>query len=87
LREGRVLSVKEFLGFDSNDTDIGTSCLDHGDKYDGEDPKKRPKWWHNTIGYVRTYEMIEGRSLRNKSNKPNTVNFSLMANVQEVYEP
>jgi hypothetical protein len=31
--------------------------------------------------------MIEGRSSRNKSKKPNMVNFALMANVQEVYKP
>ena len=33
-------------------------------------------------------EMIKGRSLRGKrKHKPNTMNFSLMANIQGVYQP
>jgi hypothetical protein len=49
---------------------------------------KRPKWWHNTIGDVRIGEMIEGRSSRGKSKQlTGTINFSLMANIQEIYEP
>ena len=52
---------------------------------DEEDPNKRPTWWHNTIGDVRVGEMIKGRSLGNKrKQKPNTINFFLMAIVQEV---
>jgi hypothetical protein len=62
-------------------------CPDDGDIFDGEDPKKRPKWWHNIIKDVRIGEMIEGQSSRNNSKKPNTVNFALMANVKAVYEP
>ena len=52
-----------------------------------KDPKKRPKWWNNANGDVRVGEMTQGQSLRNKSKKTNIVNFALMANVQEVYEP
>jgi transposase InsO family protein len=49
---------------------------------------KRPKWWHNTIGDVRIGEMIEGRSSQGKSKQQTgTVNFALMANIQEIYEP
>lgn len=42
------------------DTDTGSPS--HGDNtdLDEEDPKKRPKWWHNTIGDVQIGEMIEG---------------------------
>ena len=67
-----------------------TCGLSHGGNtnLDEEDPKKRPKWWHNTVGYVRVGEMIKGQSLGGKSkHKPSIVNFTLMANVQEIYEP
>jgi hypothetical protein len=48
---------------------------------------KRPKWWHNTIGDVQIGEMIEGRSSQGKSKQQTgTVNFALMANIQEIYE-
>jgi hypothetical protein len=51
-----------------------------------ENPKKRPKWWHNTIGDVWLDEMrVEGRPRRGK--KSNTVNYALMANIQDLYEP
>ena len=62
----------------------------HGDNNDlgVEDPKKRPKWWHDTIGDVQVGEMIKGRSLRNKGKKKlNTINFALIVNIQGVYEP
>ena len=72
---------EEFPGSNFDDTGTGTSRLDHGDNFDREDPKKIPKWWHDTIGDVQIGEMIEGQSSRNKSKKPNMVNFSLMANV------
>jgi hypothetical protein len=49
---------------------------------------KRPKWWHNTIGDVRIGEIIEGRSSQGKSKQETgTINFALMANIQEIYEP
>jgi len=71
------------------DADIPNQHLDGTDTAeDDKNPKKRPKWWHNTIGDEHISEMIEGRSSRGKSKqKPNTGNFSLMANVQEIYEP
>jgi hypothetical protein len=50
--------MRSFQGFDFDDTSTGTP--DHGDNFDREDPKKRPKWWHNTIGDVQTDEMIKG---------------------------
>jgi hypothetical protein len=69
----------------SNDTNHSD---DKDTSEDDENPKKRPKWWHNTIGDVQISEMIEGRSSRGKrKHKPNTINFALMANVQEIYEP
>jgi hypothetical protein len=41
----------------SNNTDIGE---------DDDNPHKRPKWWHNTIGDVQISDMIEGQSSRGK---------------------
>jgi hypothetical protein len=35
---------------------------------DDENTKKTPKWRHNTIRYVQTSEMIEGRSSRGNIN-------------------
>jgi hypothetical protein len=53
---------------------------------DEEDPKKKPKWWHNTIGDVWVGEIIKRRSSRSKTKqKPNMVIFALMANVLGVY--
>jgi hypothetical protein len=66
----------------SYDTSMGSPS--HGDNtdLDEEDPKKRPKWWHNTIRDVWVGEMIEGQSLRGeRKQKPNIVNFALIANV------
>jgi hypothetical protein len=49
---------------------------------------KRPKWWHNTIGYVWIGEMIKGRSSQGKSKEQtSTVRIYLMANIHEIYEP
>jgi hypothetical protein len=43
---------------------------------------------HATLRDVGVDEMIEGQSLRGKcKQKPNTMNFALMINVQGVYEP
>ena len=69
------------------DTDIGSPSHSGNTDLDEEDPKNRPKWWHNTIGDVRLGEMIEGQSSRGKRKQTNTVNFALMANIQEVYQP
>lgn len=43
-----------------DDTCIGS--LGHGDNINlvRRIPKKRPKWWHNTIRDVQVGEMIEG---------------------------
>jgi len=49
---GEYFEHEEFPIYDFDDTDIGTSILDHGHNFNGEDTKKRPKLWHNTIGYV-----------------------------------
>ena len=69
--------------------DIDTGSPSHGGNtdLDGEDTKKRPKWWHNTIGDVRLGEMIECLSSRGKSKQTNTINFALTTNIQEVYKP
>lgn len=65
----------------------GSPSHREGIDLDEDDPKKRLKWWHNTTGDVWVSEMIEERSSRNKRKKPNIVNFSLMANIQEVHKP
>lgn len=71
-----------------DDTDIGGPSHGEHTDLDEEDSKRRPKGWHNTIGDVQIGEMIEGLSSRGKSKqKPNTVKFALLANVQEIYEP
>jgi hypothetical protein len=59
-----------------SNADIPNQHLDDIDTCeDDENPKKRPKWWHNTIGDVRIGEMIKGRSSRGKrKQKPNKVN-------------
>lgn len=44
----------------------------------------KPKWWEKLIGNVRDDELLEGQSSRGKSIH-NTVIFSLMANIQGVY--
>jgi hypothetical protein len=43
-----------------SDPDTGGPSHGGNTDLDEEDPKKRPKWWHNTIGDVRIGEMIEG---------------------------
>jgi hypothetical protein len=74
-----VISYADSLNQHSDDTYTSEN---------NENPKKRSKQWHNTIGDVQRGEMIEGRSSRGKSkHKQNMVNFALMANVQENYEP
>eukprot|EP01018_Ginkgo_biloba_P028622 Gb_03615 [translate_table: standard] len=52
-----------------------------------QDPSTRPKWWHNTIGDIWPGELVDGRSTRSKSKKPDMVNFALMANIQGLFEP
>jgi hypothetical protein len=60
-----IIFYADSLNQHSDDMDTGE---------DEENPKKRPKWWHNTIGDVRIGEMIKGESSRGKSKqKPNTV--------------
>ena len=48
------------------DTDTGNPSHGGNTDLDEEDPKKRLKWWHNTIGDIRLGEMIERRSSRGK---------------------
>jgi hypothetical protein len=76
------------LGSDFVDTDTGIGNPDHGNNFDGDDPRKRPKWWHSTNGDAQVGEIIKGRSSRGKrKQQPNTFNFAPMDSVQEVYEP
>jgi hypothetical protein len=44
----------------SNGIGIGSPSHGENNDLDEEDPRKRPRWWHNTIGDVRVCEMIEG---------------------------
>eukprot|EP01018_Ginkgo_biloba_P014416 Gb_10175 [translate_table: standard] len=52
-----------------------------------QDPSTRPKWWHNTVGDIRPGELVDGRSTRSKSKKPDMVNYALMATIQGLFEP
>lgn len=46
-----------------------------------------PKWWSKTIGDLRDNELLEGRTSRHKSKQQSTVNFALMANLHNIFEP
>jgi hypothetical protein len=52
-----VRSVHSEVGIPSHGGNIDLAAKD----------SKRPKWWHNTIGYVRIGDMIEGISSSGKS--------------------
>lgn len=54
--------------------DIGSSTL-------------QPKWWAKTIGDLWDNEILEGRTSKNRSKQQPTVNFALMANLHNVFEP
>eukprot|EP00253_Pinus_taeda_P014834 PITA_14834 len=58
----------------SSPPDIGSSTL-------------QPKWWAKTIGDLRDDELLEGRTSRHKSKQQFTVNFALMANLHNIFEP
>ena len=46
-----------------------------------EDPKKRLKWWHNTIGYVGLDKMMKAVGRPRRCKKSNTISYALFGNV------
>lgn len=87
-KRGEDYKPREFWGSNFDDIDISTGSPNHSDKFNGEDPKKIPKWRHDIIWDLWVGETIDGWSPGGEREKNlNTDKFSLIANVREVYEP